>query len=164
MKIKMMNLAAGMAAGLMTLMVALANPQPSLAQEKATAQNQSVSSNGVKHQVEDTYKTTMSRTGKTFTRWLMLNDKLGAQHFYGSITVKSRGSSGVSSILIKARGKDSEDYAKTIHKIREGKPGEEIFNYRTREGVTYSVRVNPDSSYGKTFDVSVKGDLMVDTL
>ncbi|PKK91248.1 MAG: hypothetical protein CVV64_05615 [Candidatus Wallbacteria bacterium HGW-Wallbacteria-1] len=116
------------------------------------------------HSVNQSFTTTMGRPGKVFTRWLNLDDDLGELHFLGSVTLKALGSNGVSSVLIKARGKNPEDSARKKYHFRDAKPEETIFTHVTEDGVRYSVKVKKGSKRGKTFEITATGDLIVTRL
>lgn len=108
-------------------------------------------------EIDQTFRTVLAKPGKRFVKWFQFEDRFGVKSFYGSIALKARGSRGVTGILVKARGTGEEDMYQKIHKIREFKPGSEVLDYTSREGLRYRISVNPDSANGKTFDVRVTG-------
>lgn len=118
--------------------------------------------NAVLYNVDRTYFATLSETDQSFVRWIQLENRLNTNKFMGSIVIKALGNIGVSSILVKIRGKNNNDRIVGSFRPHKLESDQKIMSYTTNEGLEFNVKVNPDSLANKSFIIKVNGKVSVD--
>lgn len=118
--------------------------------------------NAVTYNVDRTYFASVSKPDDSFIRWIQLEDRLSTNRFMGSVVIKSTGEQGVSSVIVKLRGREDDDRITGRFRTNEIEPEQKLLTHTTREGLEFDVMVNPHSLSGKSFIVRVKGEVVVE--
>ena len=104
-------------------------------------------------------KKTFHHPGDKISKWIYFRNSEGKLKMYGSILVKAKGTKGVAYYLIRVWD-GHKYYFKTIGKWRI-KKGQKIFEFKDKKnGLTYTVKVSPNSYYSKTLIVEIKGQVI----